>query len=103
MLDYAKFIGNNKIKIRSQTDLSKSYIISRTENGLVCECPDHQTRKSDYKHIKTALELIRKNEGPKQSFRIIERSLIKICKYCDSGNILIFEVESVHARERLNI
>ena len=85
--DYAKFIGNNKIKIRSQTDLSKSYIISRTENGLVCECPDHQDRKSDCKHIKIALELIKNNEGQKQSFRIIERSLIKVCKFCDSGNL----------------
>ena len=88
MSDYAKFIGNNKIKIRSQTDLSKSYIISRTDNGLVCECPDHQTRKSDCKHIKITLELIKNNEGQKQSFRIIERSLIKVCKFCDSGNIV---------------
>ncbi len=39
--DYAKFIGNNKIKIRSQTDLSKSYIISRTENGLICVSRSH--------------------------------------------------------------
>ena len=85
--DYAKFIGNNKIKIRSQTDLSKYYIISRTGNGLVCECPDHQERKSDCKHIKTALELIKNNEGQKQSFRIMERSLIKVCKFCDSGNL----------------
>ena len=51
-------------------------------------CPDHTTRKSDCKHIKIALELIRNNEGQKQSFRIIERSLIKVCKYCDSGNIV---------------
>ena len=86
--DYAKFIGNNKIQIRSQTDLSKSYVISRSESGLVCECPDHTTRKSDCKHIKIALELIKKNEGQKQTFRIIERSLIKVCKYCDSGCIV---------------
>ncbi len=86
--DYAKFIGNNKIKIRSQTDLTKSYIISKSDRGLVCECPDHQNRKSDCKHIKIALELIRKNEGQKQTFRIIERSLIRVCKFCDSGNIV---------------
>ena len=86
--DYAKFIGNNKIRIRSQTDLTKSYIISRSDNGLICECPDHQDRKSDCKHIKIALELIKNNKGQKQSFRIIERSLIKVCKFCDSGNIV---------------
>ena len=51
-------------------------------------CPDHTTRKSDCKHIKIALELIRNNEGQKQTFRIIERSLIKVCKFCDSGNIV---------------
>ncbi len=61
--DFAKFIGNNKIKIKSQTDPTKSYIISRSDNGLVCECSDHQERKSDCKHVKVALELIRKNDA----------------------------------------
>ncbi len=86
--DYAKFIGNNKIQIRSQTDLTKHYIISRSDNGLICECKDHTIRKADCKHIKIALELIKKNEGQKQTFRIIERSLIKTCKFCDSGKII---------------
>ena len=72
--DYAKFIGNNKIQIRSQTDLSKSYIISGSDNGLICEYPDYQDRKSGCKHIKIALELIRKNEGQKQTFRIMEQT-----------------------------
>ena len=85
--DYAKFIGNNKIKIRSQTNLSESYIVSRSDNGLVCECKDHTTRKADCKHIKVALELIKKNEGQKQTFRIMERSKLKLCKYCDSGRL----------------
>ena len=63
--DYVKFVGNNKIKIRSQTDLTKYYVVSNTDNGLVCECPGHQERKSDCKHIKIALGLIKKNEGQK--------------------------------------
>ena len=87
LLDYAKFIGNNKVKIRSQTDLSKSYIVSTTDNGLVCECKDHETRNADCKHIKVALELIKKNEGQKQSFRIMERSKLQLCKFCDSGRL----------------
>ena len=63
--DYAKFIGNNKIKIRSQTDLTKHYIISRTGNGLSCECPDHQDRKSDCKHIKIAFGANQEKRGSK--------------------------------------
>ena len=77
-----------KFSVRSQNTPQIHYIVSKTDNGLVCDCPDHTKRKSDCKHIKTALELIRKNEGQKQTFRIMERSLIKVCKFCDSGNII---------------
>ena len=86
--DHVQFIGNNQIRVRSQTDPLKFYIVSQTENGLICECPDHTDRKADCKHIKIALELDMKNKGQKQTFRIIERALIKVCKYCDSGNIV---------------
>ena len=37
------------------------YTVSRTGKGLICECPDHQSRKSDCKHIKVVLDIIRKN------------------------------------------
>ena len=78
----------DQFKVRSQTDPSKFYIIKRTDNGFVCVCPDHQEIKSDCKHIKVILEHIRKNVFSHDKFRIIERSIIKVCKYCDSGNIV---------------
>lgn len=78
----------NKFKVRSQTDLVKFYIIFKTGRGLICECPDHQNRRSDYKHIKAVLEFARRNLGYKNSpFKIMERSKLKLCKFCDSGNI----------------
>ncbi|MFB5620594.1 MAG: hypothetical protein ACE5RC_05635 [Nitrosopumilus sp.] len=51
-----------KFKIRSQTNHEKFYIVSKTENGLICECKDHEIRKADCKHIKIVLELIMKNK-----------------------------------------
>ena len=85
---HASQITLDQFKVRSQTDPSKFYIIKRTDNGLVCECPDHQERKADCKHIKVILEHIRKNVFSHDGFRIIERSIIKVCKFCDSGNII---------------
>ncbi len=85
---HASQITLDQFKVRSQTDPSKFYIIKRTDNGLVCECPDHQERKADCKHIKVILEHIQKNVFSHDGFRIIERSIIKVCKFCDSGNIV---------------
>ncbi len=63
-------------------------IVSRTGNGLVCECKDHTTRKADCKHIKIVLDVMRKNQCWKNNtFRIMERAKLQKCKYCDSGNI----------------
>ena len=50
-------IDSNNFKVRSQTDPSKFYIISKTENGLKCECKDHNCRKADCKHIQLILKL----------------------------------------------
>ncbi len=79
----------NKFKVRSQTDPSKFYIVSKTDNGLKCECMDYLTRKSDCKHIKIVLEIIMKNKCRRDNvFRIMERSKLELCKYCDSGKII---------------
>ena len=43
---------SNKFTVKSQSDPTKFYIVSKTENGLKCECKDHLCRKSDCKHIK---------------------------------------------------
>ena len=84
----SQIVGENKFKVKSQTDPSKFYIISKTDNGLTCECKDHEVRKSDCKHIKVVLEYCKKNTFDHNGFRIVERSQLKLCKYCDSGNIV---------------
>ena len=86
---HASQIGLDRFKVRSQTDPNKFYIITKTEEmgSLTCECPDHQTRQADCKHIKVVLEYIRKNVFGHDGFRIMERSKLNLCKYCDSGNI----------------
>ena len=80
---------SNKFKVRSQTNPDNFYIVSKTENGLRCKCKDHNCRKSDCKHIKLVLEIIKKNKCYRNNtFRIMERSKLKLCKYCDSGKII---------------
>lgn len=85
---YASQFESNKFRVRSQTNPDTSYIITKTDNGLVCECPDNKFRKADCKHIKIVLELVMKNRCYHNNvFRIMERSALKLCKYCDSGRI----------------
>ena len=81
-------IESNKFRIRSQTNPNIFYIVSKTDNGLRCECKDHLCRKADCKHIKIVLEIIKKNKCyHNNTFRIMERSKLNLCKYCDSGKI----------------
>ena len=88
-IGYASQFEHNKFKVRSQTNPDNFYIVSKTENGLRCECKDHNCRKSDCKHIKICLEIIKKNKCYRNNtFRIMERSKLKLCKFCDSGKII---------------
>lgn len=75
-------------QIKSQTNSNQSYIVKDTGHGLVCECPDHQTRKSDCKHIKITLKHVKIDRNYDESFRVMERKEITLCRYCDSGNIM---------------
>ena len=85
---YCSQLDSDRFKVRSQSDPTKHYIVSRTGNGLVCECPDHQYRKADCKHIKVVLHLIKNNLCHRnQTYRIMDRSNFKLCKFCDSGRI----------------
>ena len=86
---YCSQFESNKFKVRSQTNPEKYYIVSKTENGLRCECKDHNCRKADCKHIKIVLEIIKKNKCYRNNtFRIMERSKLNLCKFCDSGRII---------------
>lgn len=91
---YATQFEQGKFKVRSQSDPTKFYIVSRTNGqGLICECPDHQIRGADCKHIKVILEIIKKNQCYKNNtFRIIDRSDCKICIHCSSGNVHTKEI-----------
>ena len=85
---YCSQLDSNIFAVRSQTNPDKRYRVTNTDNGLICNCPDHITRKADCKHIKIVLNILKNNQCQKNNtFRIIERSLIKICKYCDSGRL----------------
>jgi transposase-like protein len=85
---YVSQFEQNKFNVRSQTNPDKFYIVERTGNGLVCNCKDHETRKADCKHIKIVLNTIMKNKCyQNNTFRIMERAKLKLCKYCDSGRI----------------
>lgn len=55
---------------------------------MICDCPDHIKRKSDCKHIKSTLEFIKKNKCNTQEFRMMDRSILQLCKYCDSGRLI---------------
>ncbi|MDI1496325.1 MAG: hypothetical protein K8823_1633 [Cenarchaeum symbiont of Oopsacas minuta] len=74
--------------VRSTTKPDTCYTVSRTGNGLICTCPDHQHRKTDCKHIHVILNIIKQNRGyANNEFKIMERAKLNLCKYCSSGNI----------------
>lgn len=86
---YVEQFESDKFRVRSQTTPNKFYIVTKTDNGLVCECLDHTTRKADCKHIKIVLEIIMKNKCyQNNTFRIMERAKLNLCKYCDSGRVI---------------
>ena len=80
--------STDTFKVKSMTDPDKYYTVSRTGSGLACECPNYQHRKSDCRHIKTILEIIKQNKGfTNNEFKIMERANLDLCKYCISGDI----------------
>jgi len=85
--DCAVQFSPEKFSVRSQNIPQVHYIVSKTENGLICDCPDHINRKSDCKHIKIVLEIIKKNQGKTQDFRMMDRTIFNLCKFCDSGRL----------------
>ena len=81
-------INANSFSVRSQTNPENRYMVKITAGGLICECPDNKFRKADCKHIKIVLEIVKNNKCRKNNtFRIMERSQLKLCKYCDSGRL----------------
>ena len=59
---YCSQLDSNNFSVRSQSNPEIRYVISKTENGLKCQCKDHICRKADCKHIKIVLEIIKNNQ-----------------------------------------
>ncbi len=57
--------------------------VSSTGKGLVCSCGFN----GDCEYIKATLEFLKKAEFG-LGFRIMERSKLQLCKFCNSGNIV---------------
>ena len=86
---YCSQIDHDRFKVRSQTNPDNFYIVSKTGNGLVRQCKDHEVRKTDCKHIRIVLDIIKQNKCHRNNtFRIMERSKLQLCRYCDSGRII---------------
>ena len=83
---HAEMYQLGKYRVRSQSDYNKWYNVNSTGNGLICNCPDHTFKGSDCKHIHVIKTRIMRNSFSKK-FKIMNRDDLKICKYCDSGNI----------------
>lgn len=86
---YCSQISPTMFSVRSQSNPDKRYLVRRTGNSLVCECPDCIFRKVDCKHIKIVLYVVKSNKYWKiNTIHIMERSRLKVCKYFDSGRLV---------------
>lgn len=58
------------------------YIVTETKNGLICNCDFF----GDCKHIKAILESLKKAKFGTR-FRIMDREILKLCKFCKSSKL----------------
>ena len=85
---YCSQIDHDKFKVRSQTDPNKFYIIMNSDK-LVCSLSRPHNKDADCKHVKIVLDVMRRNDVYRNNtFRILKRSKLQLCKFCDSGNII---------------
>ncbi len=85
---YAKQTAPGVYQVKSQFTESVYYTVTRTGNGLVCDCDDYKLNKADCKHIKVVLETIKANQIPDQSFKLMDKTDYSLCKFCSSGRII---------------
>ena len=85
--DQIKRIDDNWYQVRAQSLKYESwYDVISTETGFVCDCPDHQWRKTKCKHIH-AVEFSLQIRKQVQSV-IINQVETDYCKFCNSTNII---------------
>ena len=68
---YCSQINSTEFSVRSQSNPEKRYLVRRTGNGLVCECPDRRFRKADCKHIKIVLDVVKVTNVGKPTHSIL--------------------------------
>ena len=80
-----KRIDNLNYKVLSQSG-NGTYLVSRTEDEWICECPDHRFRSVKCKHI-WAVEFSLKLKEQVKKDTVIEQIAISECIFCHSANI----------------
>ena len=78
-------IDNANYEVLSQSG-NGGYLVSRTENDWICECPDHKSRKVKCKHAWAVEFSLKLKEQVKRNV-VIEQVTISECLYCHSANI----------------
>lgn len=78
-------IDNFNYEVLSQSK-NGSYLVSRVEDGWICECPDHRFRGVKCKHI-WAVEFSLKLKEQVKKDTVIEQVTVSTCVYCGSQDI----------------
>ena len=80
-----KRIDDSNYEVLSQSGNS-SYLVSRTEDNWICECPDHRFRKVKCKHA-WAVEFSLKLKEQVRKNTVIQQVTISKCLFCHSPKI----------------
>lgn len=81
-----KRIDDSNYEVLSQSE-NGSYLVSQTEDGWICECPDHKFRKVKCKHA-WAVEFSLALRKEVSSNFVIKPLNAQICPYCQSDKIV---------------
>lgn len=86
--DQVKRIDENWYQVKSQSlKFDSWYDVIVTENGLVCDCPDHKWRKAKCKHIVACEISLKLRKEINKEGVVIEPVKVDVCPKCDSGNL----------------
>jgi len=80
-----KRIDDFNYEVLSQSE-NGSYLVSRIDDGCICECPDHRFRRVKCKHI-WAVEFSLKLKEQIRRDTVIQQITISECLYCHSPDI----------------
>jgi len=83
-------VDGSSYSVVSQSD-NGSYLVSLTEEGWTCECPDYQFRGFKCKHI-WAVELSLKLKEQVSRNIVIQEITVSKCVFCHSENIKKFGI-----------